>query len=113
MTLAAQPEHFGRLASDPVVSRLITRLAADAGRPLMGIGAARLLPAAGLDLSGLRSVLRLIGELHDIREALGRDELHVRGLAVTEQRLPGTGEDGMNRDVEHVEQVLFEDRFCE
>ena len=60
---------------------------------------------------GSRAVLRLISELHDIREALGRDELHVRGLAVTEQRLPGTGEDGMNRDVEHVEQPLLEDRF--
>ena len=37
----AQPELFGPVASDPVVSRLVTRLAADAPRALKAIRAAR------------------------------------------------------------------------
>jgi hypothetical protein len=37
----AQPELFGPVASDPVVSRLVTRLAGDAPRALRAIGAAR------------------------------------------------------------------------
>jgi hypothetical protein len=36
-----QPEFFGPAASDPVVSRLVTRLAADAPRALKAIRAAR------------------------------------------------------------------------
>jgi Transposase DDE domain group 1 len=39
--LRAQPELFGPAASDPVVSRLVTRLAADAPRALKAIRAAR------------------------------------------------------------------------
>ncbi len=39
--LRAQPELFGPVASDPVVSRLITRLAADVPRALKAIRAAR------------------------------------------------------------------------
>src|SRR5262249_55668364 len=39
--LRAQPELFGPVASDPVVSRLITALAADAPRSLKAIRAAR------------------------------------------------------------------------
>jgi hypothetical protein len=39
--LRAQPELFGPVASDPVVSRLVTRLAADAPRALKAIRAAR------------------------------------------------------------------------
>jgi hypothetical protein len=39
--LRAEPELFGPVASDPVVSRLITRLAADAPRALKAIRAAR------------------------------------------------------------------------
>jgi hypothetical protein len=39
--LRAQPELFGPVASDPVVSRLVTRLAADAPRALKVIRAAR------------------------------------------------------------------------
>jgi hypothetical protein len=39
--LRAQPELFGPVASDPVVSRLVTRLAADAPRALRAIRAAR------------------------------------------------------------------------
>ena len=39
--LRAQPELFGPVASDPVVSRLIARLAADAPRSLKAIRAAR------------------------------------------------------------------------
>jgi hypothetical protein len=39
--LRAEPELFGPVASDPVVSRLITRLAADAPRALRAIRAAR------------------------------------------------------------------------
>jgi hypothetical protein len=39
--LRAQPEIFGPAASDPVVSRLVTRLAADAPRALKAIRAAR------------------------------------------------------------------------
>jgi hypothetical protein len=39
--LRAQPELFGPVASDPVVSRLVTRLAADAPRALNAIRAAR------------------------------------------------------------------------
>src|SRR5437762_2074191 len=35
--LRAQPELFGPVASDPVVSRLVTRLAADAPRALTAI----------------------------------------------------------------------------
>ena len=47
--LRAQPELFGPVASDPVVSRLVTRLAADAPRALKAIRAARAAcPAAGL-----------------------------------------------------------------
>jgi hypothetical protein len=38
--LRAQPELFGPVASDPVVSRLVTRLAADAPRALKAIRAA-------------------------------------------------------------------------
>jgi hypothetical protein len=40
-TLRAQPELFGPVASDPVVSRLITALAADAPRALRAIRKAR------------------------------------------------------------------------
>jgi Transposase DDE domain group 1 len=39
--LRAQPEVFGAVASDPVVSRLVSRLAADAPRALKAIRAAR------------------------------------------------------------------------
>ena len=39
--LRAEPELFGPVASDPVVSRLITRLAADALRALKAIRGAR------------------------------------------------------------------------
>ena len=39
--LRAQPELFGPVASDPVVSRLVTRLAADAPRALKAIRTAR------------------------------------------------------------------------
>ena len=39
--LRAEPALFGPVASDPVVSRLITRLAADAPAALAAIGAAR------------------------------------------------------------------------
>ena len=39
--LRAQPELFGAVASDPVVSRLVARLAADAPRALKAIRAAR------------------------------------------------------------------------
>ena len=39
--LRAQPELFGPVASDPVVSRLIARLAGDAPRALQAIRAAR------------------------------------------------------------------------
>ena len=39
--LRAQPELFGPVASDPVVSRLVARLAADAPRALRAIRAAR------------------------------------------------------------------------
>jgi hypothetical protein len=39
--LRAQPQLFGLVASDPVVSRLVTRLAADAPRALKAIRAAR------------------------------------------------------------------------
>ena len=39
--LRAQPELFGPVASDPVVSRLVSRLAADAPRALKAIRAAR------------------------------------------------------------------------
>src|SRR6516164_426086 len=39
--LRAQPELFGPVASDPVVSRLVTRLAGDAPRALKVIRAAR------------------------------------------------------------------------
>ena len=39
--LRAQPELFGPVASDPVVSRLVARLAADAPRALKAIRAAR------------------------------------------------------------------------
>jgi hypothetical protein len=39
--LRSQPELFGPVASDPVVSRLVTRLAADAPRALKAIRAAR------------------------------------------------------------------------
>src|SRR5947207_5232263 len=39
--LRAQPELFGPVASDPVVSRLVTRLAADAPAALKAIRAAR------------------------------------------------------------------------
>jgi hypothetical protein len=39
--LRAQPHLFGPVASDPVVSRLVTRLAAEAPRALKGIRAAR------------------------------------------------------------------------
>jgi hypothetical protein len=39
--LRAQPELAGPVASDPVVSRLVTRLAADAPRALKAIRAAR------------------------------------------------------------------------
>jgi Transposase DDE domain group 1 len=39
--LRAQPQLFGPVASDPVVSRLIARLAADAPRPLTAIRVAR------------------------------------------------------------------------
>ena len=39
--LRAQPDLFGPVASDPVVSRLVTRLAADAPRALRAIRAAR------------------------------------------------------------------------
>jgi hypothetical protein len=39
--LRAEPELFGPVASDPVVSRLVTRLAADAPRALKAIRAAR------------------------------------------------------------------------
>ena len=47
--LRAQPELFGPVASDPVVSRLVSRLAADAPRALKAIraGAGRR-PGAGL-----------------------------------------------------------------
>jgi hypothetical protein len=47
--LRAQPELFGPVASDPVVSRLIAALAADARRSLKAIRAARagLVDAAG------------------------------------------------------------------
>ena len=40
-TLRAEPALFGPVASDPVVSRLISRLAADAPRALRAIRAAR------------------------------------------------------------------------
>ena len=40
-TLRAEPQLFGPVASDPVVSRLITRLAADAPRALKAIRSAR------------------------------------------------------------------------
>jgi DDE family transposase len=46
--LRAEPELFGPVASDPVVSRLVTRLAADAPwapRALRGASRLRLLPA--------------------------------------------------------------------
>ena len=39
--LRAEPELFGPVASDPVVSRLVSRLAADAPRALKAIRAAR------------------------------------------------------------------------
>jgi hypothetical protein len=46
--LRAEPELFGPVASEPVVSRLVTRLAADAPRALRALRGApglRLLPA--------------------------------------------------------------------
>ena len=45
--LRAQPEMFGPVASDPVVSRLIARLAGDAPRALKVIRAARAAAACG------------------------------------------------------------------
>jgi hypothetical protein len=51
--LRAQPEVFGPVASDPVVSRLVTRLAADAPRALKAIRAARATARArAWDLAG-------------------------------------------------------------
>jgi hypothetical protein len=51
--LRAQPELFGPAASDPVVSRLVTRLAADAPRALKAIRAARAAARArAWDLAG-------------------------------------------------------------
>jgi hypothetical protein len=52
--LRAQPELFGPVASDPVVSRLVTRLAADAPRALNVIAAARADAAQALELAGTR-----------------------------------------------------------
>jgi hypothetical protein len=59
-TLRAEPALFGPVASDPVVSRLISRLAADAPRALRAIRAARAAArerawALGVRGDGLRS----------------------------------------------------------
>jgi hypothetical protein len=45
--LRAQPELFGLVASDPVVSRLVTRLAADAPRALKAIRGGGRTPGSG------------------------------------------------------------------
>ena len=68
---------------------------ADRGRPLHG------------------SVLRLISDLDELRETLGRSELHFYGLALAEERLAVADQDGMDREIEHVEQALLQQRLAE
>jgi len=59
------------------------------------------------------SVLQLISDLDDLRETLGRSELQFYGLALAEQRLAVTDQDGMDREIEHVEQALLQQRLAE
>jgi hypothetical protein len=49
------------------------------------------------------SVLRLIRELDDFRETLGRSELQFRGLALAEERPAVADQLGIDRDIEHVD----------
>src|SRR6266851_678895 len=59
------------------------------------------------------SVLRLISDLDDLRETLGRSELQFYGLALAEERLAVADQDGMDREIEHVEQALLQQRLAE
>jgi hypothetical protein len=54
------------------------------------------------------SVLRLISNLDDLRETLGRSELQFGGLALAEERPAVADQDGIDRDIERVEQTLLQ-----
>src|SRR6266436_8327824 len=60
------------------------------------------------------SVLRFIGELHDsFREALCRNEPQCGVFALPEELLPLPHNERMDREIEHVEQVLLQQRLSE
>jgi hypothetical protein len=59
------------------------------------------------------SVLRLITDLDDLRETLGRSKLQFYGLALAEERPAVADQDGIDRDIEHVEQALLKQSLAE
>src|SRR6266550_4068745 len=59
------------------------------------------------------SVLRLISDLDDLRETLGRSELQFYGLALAEERFAAAGQDWIDIEIEHVEQALLQQRLAE
>jgi hypothetical protein len=52
------------------------------------------------------SVLRLISDLDDLGESLGRGEFEFYRLALAEGRLAVADEDGVDREIEHVEETV-------
>src|SRR5882757_7028408 len=59
------------------------------------------------------SILRLISDLDELRETLRRSELQFYGLALAEEQLAVADQDGMDRDIEHVDQALLQQRLTE
>src|SRR5882762_7807434 len=65
------------------------------------------------DLPRITSVLRLISDLDDLRETLGRSELQFYGLALAEERFAAAGHNWIDIEIEHVEQALLQQRLAE
>jgi hypothetical protein len=59
------------------------------------------------------SVLWLISDLDDIGETLGRSKLQSYGLALAEDRLAVAEQEGIDRENDHVEQALLQQRLAE
>jgi len=54
------------------------------------------------------SVLRLIRELDDLPEALGRSKLQFCGLPLPEERLAVAYNDGKDREIDRIEQTVMQ-----
>jgi hypothetical protein len=58
-------------------------------------------------------VLQFVGHFHDLRERLDRSQPHLGGLAVAKELLAGPGEEGMDGQVDHVDQLRPQQRLRE